>query len=61
VNRKPIGLTTPYRKVNKDRDGWVNLTDDEVKQTLLDYNMGASPHRVDCIREIERLLKEKNT
>jgi hypothetical protein len=40
---------------------WVGLTKNEVEQTLIDHNMGALPHRVECIRAIEAKLKEKNT
>ena len=40
---------------------WVGLIDKEVRQTLINYNMGALPHRVDCIKAVEAKLKELNT
>ncbi len=68
MTRKPIGVTSPYRKIGcvqhdceRCQRGWVGLTKNEVEQTLLDHNMGALPHRIECIRAIEALLKEKNT
>ena len=66
VKRKPNGgievVAIEYNPTpSPSQRQWVGLTKNEVEQTLIDYNMGALPHRIDCIRAIEAKLKEKNT
>jgi len=60
TERKPIGLTVPYREVGykekKEKREWVDLTDDEEMNIALKQNM--SRHGVVC--EAIRQFKEKN-
>ena len=58
MNRKPIGLSVPYRKVDDPKTKWVGLTPDEIneiKHSLPDvYSM------FDVARAVEAKLKNKN-
>jgi hypothetical protein len=58
--RRPIGLTVPYREVGykekkewEIRPKWIGLTDAEIEQ------MGLSNYK-QVVRETEAKLKEKN-
>ena len=62
MNRKPVGITAPYRKDDDDdiqdyKKPWVGLTDKEVEELAV-YPMNPT---ADFVRAIERKLKEKNT
>ena len=61
--RKPIGLTIPYRSVFPKKDyklpkEWVGLTDEEMKRTCYEA-CSYDPYAI--ARAIEAKLKEKNT
>ena len=61
--RKPIGLTFPYRSVFPKKDyklpkEWVGLTDEEYQD--LHLQMGADYFYQDYGKSIEAKLKEKN-
>lgn len=61
TERKPIGLTVPYREVGyKEKKKLVELTDQEIAEILKDYNMAPNPHRMDAAREIIKSFLEKN-
>lgn len=57
MQRKPIGLTVPYREVGyKEKSGWVGLTLDE--RSACYEKSGGNLSRF--AKAIEQLLKEKN-
>ena len=57
MERKPIGLTVPYREVGyKEKNEWVGLTLDE--QSACYEKSGGNLSRF--AKAIEQLLKEKN-
>ena len=59
MERKPIGLTVPYREVGyKEKSGWVGLTDEEISSVA--YNNNPLDGVRTFARAIEKLLKEKN-
>jgi len=57
---RPIGISVPHRRVDDDDDiqdykkPWVGLTDEEIENCFDDEHLVHA-------RNIERLLKEKNT
>ena len=58
--RKPVGLTAPYREQGyKEQKDWVNLTDEEIHKCIK-YGVGGC-NIEETARNIEKLLKEKNT
>lgn len=64
TDRKPIGLTVPYREVGykekkewEIKRPWVGLSDDEILET---YRGPNGSDYVDYARGIEAKLKEKN-
>ena len=66
MNRKPIGLSVPYRKSATSMSStppkalkrqWVELTDDEAIKLIEDESLG----RGELIDEVNRILKERNT
>ena len=61
MQRKPIGLTVPYREVGyKEKSGWVGLTDAEILkfQSIVPNTLGYD--LIEFAKAIEQLLKEKN-
>ena len=61
MERKPIGLTVPYREVGyKEKSGWVGLTDEEILkfEGIVPNSLGYD--LIEFARAIEKLLKEKN-
>lgn len=63
MTRKPIGVTSPYRKIGcvqhdceRCQRGWVGLTDEEVNKMWDFYK----PAAFDFYVAIEAKLKEKN-
>mgnify|MGYP003343750456 CR=1 FL=1 len=57
--RKPIGLTVPYReKGYKEKKGWVGLTVGEIAEIAKTLERG---NFFVAIQNIETKLKEKNT
>lgn len=60
MERKPIGLTVPYREVGyKEKSGWVALTKEEREQ-IQEECYGKVPHHVALIAAVEAKLREKN-
>jgi hypothetical protein len=59
MNRRPIGLTVPYREVGyTEKKGWVSLTEEEVKECFkITPDMHLPWH---IYKRIEDKLKEKN-
>jgi hypothetical protein len=61
--RRPIGLTVPYREVGyKEKKGWVGLTGKEIDQGLVRSNhvMKMAQAWRDGVEWAEQQLKEKN-
>ena len=60
MERKPIGLTVPYREVGyKEKSGWVDLTDEERNRFVyIDEKDKRRLRKYGAY--IEQLLKEKN-
>ena len=62
TERRPIGLTVPYREVGyKEKKRWVGLTE-EQKERLVEMTVNEpQPHHLrELIDEVEAQLREKN-
>lgn len=56
MNRKPIGLTVPYREVGyKEKSGWVDLTEQELSN-ITRLPLGTW----ELMLRVQAKLKEKN-
>lgn len=62
TERRPIGLTVPYREVGyKEKSKWVGLTDDELPMLAGDNGKVMELQQVRRFyKAIEAKLKEKN-
>jgi len=57
MQRKPIGLTVPYREVGyKEKSGWVSLPAEEVERLI--HNFKGDPWSL--LEEFETRLRNKN-
>ena len=64
MTRKPIGVTVPYRLLEKkEKRKWVGLTEAEVDKCYesIMFHPDIEPTRMGVYLEIEARLKELNT
>jgi hypothetical protein len=53
-----VAFKSTPSKVNEPKRTWVGLTDKEIEEC---WDGDLSPYKMQCIREIESRLREKNT
>jgi len=53
-----VAFKSTPSKVNEMKRTWVGLTDKEIEEC---WDGDLSPYKMQCIREIESRLREKNT
>lgn len=62
MNRRPVGLTAPYRERGyKENKEWVGLTDEEIHKITRDNERLGEFRVLGFARDLEALIKEKNS